>query len=106
MSGIEEFDKLILKAEKQLNDTLLIGRNDNGTWKAIKKGPVCEDIYDATFAEVVAKLKEWAKPKKPDTITITVPYDVAKQVARATWGSNEGIALNAACKEAIKPYED
>lgn len=106
MSGIDEFEQLVLKAEKQLGDTLYIERNDKGTWKAIKDGPDCEDIYDATFAEVVAKLKEWAKPKKPDAVTITLPYNSAKGIADRIWCTPHGIAVNAACREAIKPYED
>ena len=106
MSGIEEFEQLVLKAEKQLDDTIYIERNDSGKWRAIKAGPADEDLHGATLSSLVAKLKEWAKPKKPDTITITLSFDDTANLAFAPVTIPHFERMRDACKEAIKPYED
>lgn len=107
MSGIEEFEQLVLKAEKQLGTGPFdFNHTENGRWDAIGCGPTDDDIRNVTFAEMIAHLQKLAKPKKPETVTITIPYFVATQAANARWISVVGTAINNACMEAIKPYEE
>lgn len=107
MSGLEEFEQLVLKAEKNTDTGPFdFNRNENG-WSVITCGPSDDDAHNVTFAEMIEHLRKLAKPKKPDTIT--VPYEWAKY--RDERGAFNGPiasteSVNNACKEAIKPYED
>lgn len=101
---VDELEALVKRAMETLGCDIPI-RRDRGGWTAFKKGPPEEDVQDATLPEVIAKLREWATPPKPATLTITVPFSWAE--ARAGGPSmqlGDIDKVSKACREAIKPW--
>lgn len=101
---VDELEALVKRAMETLGCDIPI-RRDRGGWTAFKKGPPEEDVQDATLPEVIAKLREWAAPPKPATLTITVPFSWAE--ARAGGPSmqlGDIDKVSKACREAIKPW--
>lgn len=104
---VDELEALIAKVEKTLNCNLYWGRNSHGTWFAYPHqcDTTSDNVDGVTLPEVIAKLREWAAPPKPATLTITVPFSWAE--ARAGGPSmqlGDIDKVSKACREAIKPW--
>ena len=97
---MDEFRKLIEKASAQTKGDVAIWFSYNGKWSAEKNGPESEDIEGVPFNEVVATIKEWARPPRPDTLAITLPYHEVVRLANNVTGT-----IGRVCSEAIAPYE-
>ena len=67
---MEELEKLILAAKKNLPSCYIELTSCDDGWHLEKEGDYDEDLYSVSFSAVINRLREWAKPK---TITITVP---------------------------------
>lgn len=101
---VDELEALVKRAMETLGCDIPI-RRDRGGWTAFKKGPPEEDVQDATLPEVIAKLREWATPPRPETLTITVPFDWVQ--ARSSSGNYKaGLSeeVDNICREALKPW--
>lgn len=69
-------EELILAAEKQLGYGLLVRRHHLEHWSVLHNiTATSRDLLKATEADIVAKLKEWAKPPRPSTLLIEVPFE-------------------------------
>lgn len=107
---MEELEQLIESAIRNLkSDSVFIGKNHNG-WAVTKTGSVTEDRYRATFDEAVAKLREWATPKPPNELTITLPFEacrVTSSILRAQTDCSLSVdsILGRAIIEAVAPFE-
>lgn len=104
---MNEFGDLIKKASKQLGCYVELTTFNDGKFALLQAGR--EYAVDCgTFEACIAKLKEWATPPKPETITVTVPYYAAVNAACGTPLNGFvpfSSAVQKAFKEAIKPYE-
>jgi len=100
---VDELEALIAKAESQVGKVLIRRDEYKRTWSLIKTGLSDEDLYECTLREAAAKLREWATPPKPATLTIEVPFNNVENLANFKWlpgGRVEPVA--AICREAIK----
>lgn len=102
---VDELEALLTKADKRLDQRLYLERHTDGRWSLTKQGPAEDDVNRGTFADVVAKLQEWATPPKPATLTIEVPFSWAER-----WLSGDGYVpgdcskVDAICRNALKPW--
>lgn len=102
---VDELEALIAKVESQVGKVLIKRDEYKRTWSLVKTGLADEDLYECTLREVVAKLREWATPPKPETLTIEVPFSWAWSRALNEYFKEGTIsAVDAACVEAIKPW--
>jgi len=98
---VDELEALTKKAEKTLGCSVSFGKLHAGVWWLNRyTGDPDDDIADATLTEVIAKLREWARPPKPPTLTVELPFDEAETYAK--YGSLTALAN--ACREALKPW--
>lgn len=98
---MNELKELIEKASKQLGFYIEVSCFSDGRW-SLKHAYSGYAIDCGTFEACIAKLKEWARPPKPDTMTIAnIPTAHIEWYARN--GSNP--VFSNLCKEALKPYE-
>lgn len=104
---MENLEELIKAAENQIGYKIGFERDRfDQKWSVWADGPNEDDVYSSTYTEVIAKLKEWATPKPPKTVTITVPYRWALwHGTRDGAVSDDGVKVNEACREAIAPYQ-
>lgn len=104
---VDELEVLIEKVEQTLNCNLFWGRNSQGSWFAYpqRSDGRCDHVDGATLPEVIAKLREWATPPKPATLTITVPFSWAEaRISGGSFAAGSIDAVDTACREAIKPW--
>jgi len=99
---MNEFVELIRKASKQIGYYIEVTCFNTGEF-SLKTAKGNYNVDLGTFEECIAKLKEWATPPKPETVTVTVPYYAAVNAAREIHSFSS--AVQKAFKEAIKPYE-
>jgi len=103
---VDELEALLTKADKRLDQRLYLERHTDGRWSLTKQGPAKDDVNRGTFADVVAKLQEWATPPKPATLTIEVPFSAAENLAKAGRWTSDGCVepIATIIREAIKPW--
>ncbi len=104
---VDELEALIAKVEKTLNCNLYWGRNSHGTWFACPHqcDTTSDNVDGVTLPEVIAKLREWATPPKPATLTIEVPFSwVKSRVYYEYFQPGVSDAVDAICREALKPW--
>ena len=97
---MEDLEQLIDAVKRNLKSECVFIGNASDGWSVTKTGPMAEDLRRATFAEAVAKLREWAKPKPPDVVLVPMPYTSAKRFADADLGE-----ISMRCQEAIAQLE-
>lgn len=88
---------LIERASKQIGWVRVV--HANGVWSAF--GPATHELNNATYDQLVAKLKELATPPKPKTLTLDVPYVIVESIAESVL-DNE---LRKICRAAIAPHQ-
>lgn len=102
---VDELEALIAKAESQVGKVLIRRDEYKRTWSLIKTGLSDEDLYECTLREAAAKLREWATPPKPATLTIEVPFSWAENRANGGGGLPQyKEQVDSACREALKPW--
>jgi hypothetical protein len=70
---MHELERLIELARKRLpSEYITLERLETG-WHLQKEGKEKDDLQDATFAQVLAKLREWAGEPEPEPEPMTVP---------------------------------
>lgn len=97
---VEELEKLRANAAKTLDEWVIVLFDEEG-WDVTRGGSDEENLRDATFEQAIAKLKEWATPPKPETLSIEFPYSVVETYLKN--GCYPEIVK--AFKKAIAPYE-
>lgn len=103
---VDEIEAVIESVSRATDKRVVIGRNDNGTWCAwLPEDPMFRRVDYKPLPEVIAKLREWATPPKPATLTIEVPFTWAE--ARAGGPSmqlGDIDKVSDACRKAVKPW--
>lgn len=103
---VDEIEAVIESVSRATDKRVVIGRNDNGTWFAwLPEDPMFRRVDYKPLPEVIAKLREWATPPKPATLTIEVPFSWAwSRALNEYFKEGTSSAVDAACVEAIKPW--
>lgn len=103
----EEFQQLIDKAESRLGTRLEISRCSNGDWQVDNFVP-SNCVYAATFNEMVEHIRGLANPPKPETVTITIPFEAAVWAAsvRKNITQRESIQISEACERVVARWAD
>ena len=103
---VDELEALIAKVEIVANGKVYCGRNLDGTWfVSLNKDGRSQTLYYRSLPEIIAKLREWATPPKPETLTIEVPFSWAeRRVAGFGFVPGDCERVDAICREAIKPW--
>lgn len=97
---VEELEKLRANAAKTLDEWVLVQLDEDG-WDVTKPGSDDDDLRCGTVNQAIAKLKEWATPPKPKTLSIEFPYSIVETYLKN--GCYPEIVR--AFKKAIAPYE-
>jgi len=103
---VDEIEAVIESVSRATDKRVVIGRNDNGTWFAwLPEDPMFRRIDYKPLPEVIAKLREWATPPKPATLTIEVPFSWVENRANGGGGLPQyKEQVDAACREAFSPW--
>ena len=96
---LEDIEKLREAAANRLGSWVIVQLDEDG-WDVTKSGPGTEDLRHGTVEQAIAKLKEWARPPKPDKLAVTLPYEEVFRIANIAAGK-----FADACREALAPYE-
>lgn len=106
---IADVEILIKKAEAVLGLKIKIERDYDGTWGVLVTRSSVFDKKKMTLSEVIEYLSKLAtppKPPKPETVTVTIPFDTAEYyVERFSERLPVGSILFDACKAAIEQYQ-
>lgn len=108
---LEELETLLKRAEDVLGKRVQMTKAYGGKWNVyIEGGPLANDLVGATPDQCITKLKQWATPPKPKTLTFTLQTDYCERVmndfetdGRFVFERNGG--LFNALVEALAPYQ-
>jgi len=109
---LDELEKLLKRAESGLGKRVqMVKHYSDSNWSVyIEGGEIRNDLQYATIEECIAKLKQWATPAKPKTLTFTLATSYCENVmndfetdGRFVFERDGG--LYNAISEALKPYQ-
>jgi hypothetical protein len=109
---IDELEKLIKRAEDVLGLKLRVAREVGGDWHLTVAGPPHTlDAFGITSDQCIAKLKKWATPPKPPSLTFTVPTEHCEAIIASVNANGccyiaSASPVVAEMVEALKPYQE